>query len=78
VAGSLVALMRTAGIVVGANVTTAVYAARLAAHADLGEQAAASAAFTDAFAVAAAIAGASALLSLTPPRARHAARSSAP
>ena len=56
-AGSVVALMRTAGVVVGANVTTAVYAARLSAHAHLGEGGAASSAFTDAFSVAAAIAG---------------------
>jgi hypothetical protein len=68
VAGSLVSLMRTGGIVVGANVATAVYAARLGAHAALGERAAASAAFADAFGVAAAIAAAAALLSLTPPR----------
>ncbi len=74
-AGSLVALMRTTGVVVGANVTTAVYAARLSAHAHLGEGGAASSAFTDAFSVAAAIAGAAALLSLVPPRARDAAGS---
>jgi MFS family permease len=77
-AGSLVALMRTAGVVVGANVTTAVYAARLSAHAHLGESGAASSAFTDAFSVAAAIAGAAALLSLVPPRTRDAVRSSTP
>jgi hypothetical protein len=75
IAGSLVALMRTAGVVVGANVTTAVYAARLAAHAHLGEGGAASSAFTDTFGVAAAVAGAAALLSLVPPRARDAAGS---
>jgi MFS family permease len=67
VAGSLVVLMRTAGVVVGASVMSAVYAGRLSAHARLGEGAAA-AAFTDAFVVAAAIAGAAALLSLWPPR----------
>ena len=56
----------------GANVTTAVYAARLVAHADLGEAgAAAAAAFADALGVAAAIAAAAALLSLMPPRARR-------
>ena len=74
VAGSLVALMRTAGIVVGANVTTAVYAARLSAHGGLGPAGAASSAFADAFGVAAAIAAAAALLSLVPPRVRDAAR----
>jgi len=67
VAGGLVVLMRTAGVVVGATVTSAVYAARLSAHAHLGEGGAA-AAFTDAFGVAAMIAGASTLLSLVPPR----------
>ncbi|HEY7142133.1 MAG TPA: MFS transporter [Methylomirabilota bacterium] len=74
VAGSLVALMRTAGVVAGAIVTTAVYAARLSAHAPLGERGAAAAAFADAFTLAAAIAGAAALLSLIPPRPRAAAR----
>jgi hypothetical protein len=49
--------MRTAGVVVGASVTTAVYAARLSAHASLGEEAAASSAFADAFDAAATIAG---------------------
>jgi MFS family permease len=70
VAGSLVALMRTTGIVVGANVTTAVYAARLSAHATrgLGPTAAAPAAFGDALVVAAAIALAAGLLTLVPPR----------
>jgi MFS family permease len=67
VAGGLVVLMRTAGVVVGASVTSAVFAGRLSAHARLGEGGAA-AAFTDAFGVAAAIAGAAALLSLVPPR----------
>ena len=76
-AGSLVSLMRTAGIVAGANVTTAVYAARLSAHAHLGEAGAASA-FADTFGVAAAIAGAAALLSLVPPRPRDAVGGSAP
>ena len=66
-AGSLVALMRTVGVVVGASVTTAVYAARLSAHAGRGP-AAAALAFADAFTVAAAIATAAALLSLVPPR----------
>jgi MFS family permease len=78
VAGSLVALMRTAGVVVGANVTTAVYAARLSAHAGFGPGGAAAAAFADAFGVAAVIATGAALLSLVPPRARSAARASAP
>ena len=77
-AGSLVALMRTGGIVVGANVTTAVYAARLAAHANLGGAGAVAAAFTDAFGVAAAIVAASALLCLTPPRVRREGRAPAP
>jgi MFS family permease len=77
-AGSLVALMRTAGVVVGANVTTAVYAARLSAHAHLGKGGAAPSAFTDAFSVAAAIAVAAALLSLVPPRARSAADAPTP
>jgi MFS family permease len=68
VAGGLVVLMRTAGVVVGASVTSAVYAARLSAHASLGPRGAAAAAFADAFGVAAAIAGAAVLLSLVPPR----------
>jgi MFS family permease len=72
-AGSLVALMRTAGIFVGANVTTAVYAARLAAHAARGPGPAAAAAFADALAVAAAIAAAAAVLGLVSPRPRRAA-----
>jgi MFS family permease len=82
VAGSLVALMRTAGIVVGANVATAIYAARLSASAGLGPDAAAAAAFADVFTVAAAIAAGAALLSLVPPgspdSARPAARLGAP
>jgi MFS family permease len=73
-AGSLVALMRTAGVVVGASVTTAVYAARLSAHAGLGSGPAAAAAFADAFGVATAIAGVAALLSLVPPRTAVAGR----
>ena len=77
-AGSLVALMRTVGVVAGANVTTAVYAARLSTHAHLGEAGAASSAFTDTFGVAAAIAGAAALLSLVPPRTRDAVGGSTP
>jgi MFS family permease len=77
VAGSLVALMRTAGIVVGANVATAIYAARLSANAGLGPHAAAAAAFADVFAVAAAIAVVAALLSLAPPRSRDSARPAA-
>jgi MFS family permease len=68
VAGGLVVLMRTAGVVVGASLTSAVYAARLSAHAPLGPRGAAAAAFADAFGVAAALAGAAALLSLVPPR----------
>jgi MFS family permease len=71
-AGGLVALMRTGGIVVGSNVTTAVYGAGLAAHADFGKAAAA------AFDVAAAIALAAALLSLVPPGGRGAPRASMP
>jgi MFS family permease len=71
VAGSLVALMRTGGIVVGANVTTAVYAARLASHAALGPGAE-PAAFADAFGVAGAIAAVAAVLSVVPRRARRA------
>ena len=78
IAGSLIALMRTAGVVVGANLTTAVYAARLSTHAGLGSGDAAAAAFSDAFGVAAAIAAAAALLSLVAPRARSAARVCAP
>lgn len=77
VAGGLVALMRTGGIVVGANVTTAVYATRLSARADLGPGAGA-AAFADALGVAAVIAVAAALLSLVPPRSRGAARAVTP
>jgi MFS family permease len=77
-AGSLVALMRTAGIVVGANVTTAVYAARLSARSVLGPDEAAARAFSDAFDVAAGIAAAAALLSLVPPRARGATRTATP
>ena len=69
-AGSVVALMRTAGVVLGASLTTAVYAARLSAHAPLGPEGAISSAFTDAFSVAAGIALAAALVSLVPPRAR--------
>jgi len=69
VAGSVVALMRTAGIVVGSNVTTAVYAGRLGTHAARGP-AAAAAAFGDAFGVAALVAALGAVLSLVPPRRR--------
>jgi MFS family permease len=74
-AGSLLALMRTGGIVLGANVTTAVYRARLGAHAreGLAPALAGGAAFREALAVAAAVAGAAALLSLVPPRGRRAA-----
>jgi MFS family permease len=69
VAGSLVALMRTVGIVVGANVATAIYAARLSAYADLGPNQAAAAAFAEVFTVAATIAAAAAILGLVaPPR----------
>jgi MFS family permease len=78
VAGSLVTLMRTGGIIMGASVTTAVYAARLSAHAGLGPDAAATAAFADAFGVAAAVAAIAALLSLVPPRPPRSARPSAP
>jgi MFS family permease len=76
-AGSLVTLMRTAGIVVGASVTTAVYAARLTAHAHLGRAQADTLAFADAFGVAAALAVVATLLCLVPPRPRP-ARASAP
>ncbi len=78
IAGSLVALMRTAGIVVGATVTTAVYASRLSTHAALGPGPAMAAAFADAFRVAAAIAVVAALLSLVPPAPRDSARPAAP
>lgn len=78
VAGGLVVLMRTAGVVVGASVTSAVFAARLSTHAHLGDAAATAAAFTDAFAVAAAIAVAAALVSLMPPGARVARNLPAP
>jgi MFS family permease len=76
-AGSLVTLMRTAGIVVGASVTTAVYAARLTAHANLGRAQADALAFADAFGVAAALAVGATLLCLVPPQSRP-ARASAP
>ncbi len=78
VAGSLVALMRTGGIVVGASLTTAVYSAGLSAHAHLGEGGADSSAFAGAFSVAAAIAGTAALLSLVPLRTRDAVGTSTP
>jgi hypothetical protein len=79
VAGSLISLMRTAGIVVGANVTTAVYAAGLSAPTSLGSDDAVARAFAGAFGVATAIAGVAALLSLVPPRAQSAAgKASAP
>ena len=68
VAGSLVSLMRTAGIVVGSIVTTAVYASRQSAHAGLGAEAATAAAFIAAFEVAAAVALVAVVLSLLPPR----------
>jgi MFS family permease len=70
VAGALVQLMRTGGIVLGALTTTGVYAARLAAHEAAGQPAPAAqaAASGDALAVAAGIAAAAALLALVPPR----------
>jgi MFS family permease len=68
VAGSLVSLMRTAGIVLGSIVTTAVFASRQSAHAGLGAEAATAAAFTAAFEVAAAVALVAVVLSLLPPR----------
>jgi len=77
-AGSLVSLMRTGGIVVGASLTTAVYSAGLSTHAHLGKGGADSSAFAGAFNVAAAIAGVAALLSLVPPRAPVAVSISAP
>jgi MFS family permease len=78
VAGSLVSLMRTAGIVLGASLTTAVYAARLSAHAALGPGPAAAAAFGEAFRVATAIAGVAARRCFVPPRAPGSARAAAP
>ena len=72
VAGSLISLMRTAGIVLGSTVTTAVYATRQSAHGALGRDAATAAAFADAFDVAAAVALVAVLLSLLPPRPRRA------
>jgi len=68
VAGGLVVLMRTVGVVVGASVMSGVYAARLSAHAELGESGAVAAAFTDTFFVAAALAGVATLLALLPLR----------
>jgi predicted MFS family arabinose efflux permease len=64
-AGSLVALMRMAGIVAGAQLATWLYDARLAAHG------VAVLAFRDALGVAAAIAVAALLLSLIPPTRRE-------
>jgi MFS family permease len=78
IAGGLVALMRTAGIVLGATLTTAVYASRLSAHAALGPSPAVAAAFADAFRVAAAIAAVAAVLSLVPPASRTSGPPSAP
>jgi MFS family permease len=63
-AGSLVMLMRMGGIVVGAQLATWLYDARLAAHG------VASLAFRDALGVAAAIALAALLLTLVPPAPR--------
>ena len=69
VGGSVVALMRTAGILVGANATTAVYAARLASHLRAGGSPldARAAAFAEAFTAAAAVAALAALLALRRP-----------
>ena len=78
VAGGLVVLMRTAGVVVGATLMSGVYAARLPTHAHLGADGAAAAAFTDAFGVAAALACAAAILSLLPPRRSHRGVSAGP
>ena len=78
VAGGLVVLMRTAGVVVGASVMSGVYAARLSTHAHLGDSGAGAAAFTDAFGVAAALACAAAVVSLVPPRRSHQGVSSGP
>jgi MFS family permease len=82
VAGSLISLMRTGGIVVGATVTTAVYAGRQSARATLGADAAAAAAFATAFNVAAGVALVALVLSLVPARPDRApgaaARPSAP
>jgi MFS family permease len=63
-AGSLVTVMRMAGIVAGATLATWTYGARLDALTAAGAAAPDAAAFTHAFHVAAAIAGAAALLSL--------------
>jgi MFS family permease len=71
VAGSVISLMRTAGIVLGSTITTAVYATRQSAHGALGTEAATAAAFADAFDVAAAVALVAVLLSLLPPRTRR-------
>jgi hypothetical protein len=70
VAGALVQLMRTGGIVLGALTTSGVYAARLAAHEAAGQPAPAAqaAASGDALGVAAGIAAVAALLALVPPR----------
>jgi hypothetical protein len=65
--------MRTGGIVVGANVMTAVYAAGLSASASSGPDEAVARAFASAFGVATTIAGIAALLALVPPRARRGA-----
>jgi MFS family permease len=67
--GSLVVLMRMAGIVLGARLATWLYEARLAVHGAgaLPEAEAAALAFRDAFLVAAGLAAAAALLSLWPP-----------
>src|SRR4029450_13778592 len=78
VAGSLISLMRTAGIVLGATVTPAGYATRQPGHGALGRDAATAAAFADAFDVAAALALVAVLLSLLPPRPRPAARGAPP
>jgi hypothetical protein len=70
VAGALVQLMRTGGIVLGALVTSGVYAVRLAAHEAAGPPAAVAeaAASGDALAVAGGVAAVAALLALVPPR----------
>jgi MFS family permease len=68
IAGSLVALMRTGGIVVGAALTTRVYGDRLARHAAAGlAPAAAGLAFQDALTAAAGLATVAAALALLVP-----------
>ena len=69
VAGSVVTLMRTGGIVLGTSLTTLVYRTRLAAR-TAADPASAATAFGDTFVVMTGIAAAAALLALVPPRRR--------